>query len=656
MTKKEKLIIRAQKYIQKGYLDRAIEEYKNVAAMDPTDISIRLRLGDLYVKTGNKEEAIKEYTDVAKFNTHKGFYLKAIAVYKQILKLDETTLDIHYKLADLYTKQRLIADAINEYSFILNNFEKKDKTTDALELLLKMVEIDPENVGVKLKLADLHQRLGFEKDALMEYSWVFERLVSQGKLDKAEQIYLGVYKNYSKEPKVLEGLAELYKKKGDNEQFAKYGGVLANIYKDSGEFEKVKALCEAILKVRPDDVKALAIISELKLADIGSAAEEPGGGATPPETDEEVEAEEKEVEGEVAGGEAPGSRPEVGEEVATEAEAKEVTEVAQSPEAKAPGGGPEEVGLEGTEQGEEEEFVEVDVPLEGGQQPEEIEEEKVEKEPEEIQELEAVESIEEIEEVEAVVEEASPEEMLEEATEPFVEPIEEVKEEEKVEKEVEAGEGGISGEVDEVSPEELPEGFPEAEETVEAQEEAHEEDYVDLSRELGLEEALDSMVRPWSKGERGEAVDEFKDSMGRQLSKEDSETHHNLGIAYMEMELYDDAVREFKIALKDPAFEFDSYTRLGLCSMARGSTDDAIEYFLKALQVKGRTDDERKGIMYELGLAYEAADKTLDAGEMYGAVYDMDPRYREVSEKVKEYEAPRLSIPRDDSLVEVEIL
>ena len=98
-------------------------------AIDPADVMVRLRLGDLYAKLNSKDEAIKEYTEVAKIHTTKGFYLKAIAVYKQILKLDEFSLEVHNKLADLYTKQRLIADAITEFSYIVNTYEKREGQT-----------------------------------------------------------------------------------------------------------------------------------------------------------------------------------------------------------------------------------------------------------------------------------------------------------------------------------------------------------------------------------------------------------------------------------------------------------------------------------------------------------------------------------------------
>ncbi|HAO92445.1 MAG TPA: hypothetical protein DCR11_00835 [Deltaproteobacteria bacterium] len=180
--------------------------------------------------------------------------------------------------------------------------------------------------------------------------------------------------------------------------------------------------------------------------------------------------------------------------------------------------------------------------------------------------------------------------------------------------------------------------------------------YVDLSAELGMEEALEDLAGSWGGGgaEAKETFDEFKKGIGKQLSREDSETHYNLGIAYMEMELYNEAAKEFKIALKDPRLEFDCYIRLGLCSMADANPDEAIIYYLKGLKIEGKTDDERKGMMYELALAYEAAGDGEEATHLFRSVYDMDPGFREVSEKAAGALAP--FVPLDDGLIEVELL
>jgi len=195
-------------------------------------------------------------------------------------------------------------------------------------------------------------------------------------------------------------------------------------------------------------------------------------------------------------------------------------------------------------------------------------------------------------------------------------------------------------------------------EKVKIEESAPESEFIDLSAELGMEEALEGLAGTWTQneGESTDAFDEYKDGMGLQLSKEDTETHYNLGIAYMEMELFDEASKEFKIALKEPRLEGDCYARLGLCAMAESKPDEAVMFYLKGLKVEGKSEDERKGMMYELALAYEAAGDTDEAFQLFTSINDLDPDYREVAEKLSGFERGRPYIPSDDGLIEVELL
>lgn len=181
------------------------------------------------------------------------------------------------------------------------------------------------------------------------------------------------------------------------------------------------------------------------------------------------------------------------------------------------------------------------------------------------------------------------------------------------------------------------------------------EEYVDLSAELGMEETVQNLAVSWDKDNQGDTFDEFKSGIGKQLNKEDSETHYNLGIAYMEMELYSEAVKEFKIALKDQRLDFDCYTRLGLCYMALSNPDDAILSYLKGLRVNGRSDEERLGMMYELALAYGSTGKAELASQLFKSIYDISPDYREVSKKIKQAKGEALE-ELDDGLIEVELL
>ena len=99
MTNKNKIINQAQKFITKGQWDKAIKELQKLVAEDPNDVRTLLKLGDVYAKKGEREQATKVYKQVAESYSEQGFFLKAVAVYKQILKHDPKHLEVTLKLA-----------------------------------------------------------------------------------------------------------------------------------------------------------------------------------------------------------------------------------------------------------------------------------------------------------------------------------------------------------------------------------------------------------------------------------------------------------------------------------------------------------------------------------------------------------------------------
>ena len=94
MANKTKIISQAQKFIQKGQWDKAIKELQKLTAEDPSDVRTLLKLGDVYAKKGDHENASKVYRQVAESYSDQGFFLKAVAVYKQILKHDPKHLEV----------------------------------------------------------------------------------------------------------------------------------------------------------------------------------------------------------------------------------------------------------------------------------------------------------------------------------------------------------------------------------------------------------------------------------------------------------------------------------------------------------------------------------------------------------------------------------
>ncbi|MFQ5428123.1 MAG: tetratricopeptide repeat protein, partial [Thermodesulfobacteriota bacterium] len=260
MAKKDKILKKAQKFIHKGSYDKAVVEYKSLIDMDSGDVSVRLRLGDLYVKTGQLEEAVKEYTSAAKSNARRGFYLKAIAVYKRVLTIEKNSTDTHYKLAELYTKQRLIADAMSQYTIILNHFEQKGLDSEELDILQKMVQLDPTNLSIKLKLADMYRKLDFIDDAFGMYRLVCGKLFEAGNYKKAEDIYQELYGHYPEEPRVLKGLVDVYREKGDDDELLTYASLLLQHHVQSGELDEGLEVSKKILDLRPDDAESLSFL------------------------------------------------------------------------------------------------------------------------------------------------------------------------------------------------------------------------------------------------------------------------------------------------------------------------------------------------------------------------------------------------------------
>jgi pilus assembly protein FimV len=96
-----KVLEAAQKHLAKGAFDKAIVEFQKLVKADPKDVRTWLKIGDLQDKVGQKKEAIDTYARVAEQYAQQGFFLKAVAVFKQILKLDPTRLDVQLKLAEL---------------------------------------------------------------------------------------------------------------------------------------------------------------------------------------------------------------------------------------------------------------------------------------------------------------------------------------------------------------------------------------------------------------------------------------------------------------------------------------------------------------------------------------------------------------------------
>ncbi len=132
---------------------------------------------------------------------------------------------------------------------------------------------------------------------------------------------------------------------------------------------------------------------------------------------------------------------------------------------------------------------------------------------------------------------------------------------------------------------------------------------------------------------------DFKRGVSQTLSEGDHETRYDLGIAYKEMGLIEDAIAEFRICLQSPARLVDSLNMMGLCALDLGRPSDAMSHFEQALATEGLPEVQRIGLTFELGRSFEAADDRARARSAYQTVAEADPSFPGIQQRIAALDA-----------------
>jgi pilus assembly protein FimV len=184
---KQKVLSAAEKYVQQGKMQNAIAEYEKVLKADPKDLTVTNTVGDLYSRLGEADKATECFKTVGDAYATQGFTVKAIAMYKKISKL-KPSLESVLKLAELYTQQGLFNDARAQYLQVAEEFLKSGELENAVRIFQKILEMDPENTTMRVRLAEVYVRLGKKNDAWQIFSAAAETLRSKGNLPGAEEV------------------------------------------------------------------------------------------------------------------------------------------------------------------------------------------------------------------------------------------------------------------------------------------------------------------------------------------------------------------------------------------------------------------------------------------------------------------------------------
>ncbi|HEX4785884.1 MAG TPA: tetratricopeptide repeat protein [Candidatus Sulfotelmatobacter sp.] len=184
---KQKVLSSAEKYVQQGKIQNAIAEYEKVLKNDSKDLTVTNTVGDLYTRLGETDKATTCFKTVGDAYASQGFTVKAIAMYKKICKL-QPSLESLLKLAELYSQQGLFNDARAQYLQVAEEFLKANELENAVRIFQKILEMDPENSNMRVRLAEVYVRLNKKTDAWQIFSAAAESLRSKGSLSEAEAI------------------------------------------------------------------------------------------------------------------------------------------------------------------------------------------------------------------------------------------------------------------------------------------------------------------------------------------------------------------------------------------------------------------------------------------------------------------------------------
>ncbi len=133
-----------------------------------------------------------------------------------------------------------------------------------------------------------------------------------------------------------------------------------------------------------------------------------------------------------------------------------------------------------------------------------------------------------------------------------------------------------------------------------------------------------------------ELLSAFQAGVREQVQADDAASHYDLGMTYRQMGLLDEAVAEFRLAARDAAFSIKCTDMLGRCLLERGDFGAAIAEFERGLQLPNLTDDSVIAFRFSLGLVLEASGRQIEALEQFEAVFALQPNYPEVAAKIRE--------------------
>ena len=259
---KAKVLKAAEKFLSQGKINAAIKEYRQIVDNDADDLTTLNMLGDLYVRSGKKEEAVSCFERIAEHYSAQEFNLKAIAMYKKIERLRPRDPIVANKLADLYANQGLVHDARAQYLVVADAYTKSGDNKRGLDILHKIADLDPNNTEIRLKLADGYLKENMRRESAAAFVQAANRFHQIGSHDQALDAYNKALQLVRDDREALRGMLEAHIARGTADEAAEVLERAVETHEDDKEL--VSMLARAYLEA--EDPKGAERATSLLMA------------------------------------------------------------------------------------------------------------------------------------------------------------------------------------------------------------------------------------------------------------------------------------------------------------------------------------------------------------------------------------------------------
>jgi tetratricopeptide (TPR) repeat protein len=212
----------AEKLIRQGKLAEAIVEYRKVLDDQPNDWNTVNTLGDLYFRAGLRDKAVAEYARVADHFANEGFFSKAVALYRKIIKIKPDDEHAMWHLGGLAARQGLLVDARANFTTLAERRRARGDKTGEAEARIKLGDLEGADLATRLAGARARVTLGNPASAVLFLKEIAADLQEKGKDDEALQLLSEAARYGGEDTELYEMLLQAYVARGDFESARQY--------------------------------------------------------------------------------------------------------------------------------------------------------------------------------------------------------------------------------------------------------------------------------------------------------------------------------------------------------------------------------------------------------------------------------------------------